>query len=368
MSPTGGSAVEHYSDPQRPSGSIINSHTRTLYPDWPEGSVVKVKGSTSVNTLKFRCRTYDTTTDGATFPKLIDDWATAFLGNGLPDTLVFDTTAFTAGDNKVYSSVTLITNIYRGKYDHDNDPNTADIDYWDIVTTEYIMGSSGEMEFVSSNTQYFAHAPDTTGTQSLLSGNVYLGGIADFTDWTFYATYSGEVDYDEMHTSYPNPEPTDDNYSSGGQVLRSSRAEDQSAHGLSAYIAEDDTRVYAVGTLLKNGLFTYVLNDSDVPLGVTQKTLVKGRWVYTPDSCRTCPYAGKTVTIEAKFKQATVTRSVTPAGQTLSIGTWSDHSTQTFTLTLPDSLTAQELGTDFDFPTSPGKVVALDDLKLVSIS
>jgi len=373
MFPTGTGAAEHDADPQMASGNIIESNTRHFYPSWPEGSVFKSKSDFSINSLKFRCRSFGSQTGGDTGIYLEEDYALGILGGNSPLTFYYDPAVWTSGDDKVYSEVTIITNIYRGKIDDDGNPATPDVDVWDIVTTVWQMDSVGNIASISGNVIYNSTTKITTGDSSLLSGNSYVGGIVDLTNYDIYGTFSGEVDYDEMHLTYPKPDPMDDDYSSAGQVFRSIRGEDQDPHGLNSYMAVLGLGVYAKDTTggqsFKNGLYTYVLNDTDTPAVATQKNLVRGRWRFEPQGCSPCPYAGKVVTVEAKFKQATVTRSLSAStGLTLSLGTWSDHSTQTFTLTLPDSLAAQDLGSDFDFPTSPGKVVVLDDLKLVSIA
>ena len=358
------------SNPQKANGNIIDQHTRTLYPDWPEGSVVKTKRDDILqNVLKFRCRPYS-----GVFQAFKNDTATDAVnieGAGTSFSPVFNPNNWVNGDGKVYYSVTVYINYYLGMVDHDSDPATPDVAAWDVFTLEGSIGTGGGyIPLTVTNFQNMALAPSTTANpctdQSLFTAYGPNNGTA-------YVSYSSEINYGTAASSYMEA-PT---YSTVTHEF-TPRKDGDSAHGLKDYVAVPSgyaIELYDATTLFENGLFTYVLNNSDIPDGVAQRQLVRARWQYTPaaGNCGTCPYAGKTVTIEAKFKQATITRTVSdtpsdPSQQSVSIGTWSDHSTETFTLTLPDSLTAQDLGTDFDFPTSPGKVVALDDLKVVSIS
>jgi len=366
MSPDGPGAVQHFSDPQKSAGHVISSNTRDLFPSWPSYGVAKVKkadGTPVINLLKLRCRTFDSVTGGDTNFRDEATWA-ADIANGIIPTFVYDPIAWTSGDGKVYSSVTIIVNQYLPE---DLDADGILDDAWTILTNVWQMNALGNLQLVSSVVAYSQPAPVTTGDAFLGNGTTY--SFQDFTDYSIYATYSGEVDYGEMQDSYSE---TEDDYSEGGQVFRSCRWNSQSPHGLKDYVVTDSQYVFAKnldGTPGKNGLFTYILADTEVPITQTQKVLVRGRWYFTPSGCGTCAFAGKTVTVEAKFKKALVTR-VAESGSpfSVSIGTWSDHSTHTFTLTLPDSLVAQELGSDYDFPTQAGFVVALDDIKVTGIA
>jgi hypothetical protein len=359
------------SNPQKADGHIIDDHTRTLFTQWPTDSVVKVKDSSSAalkNVLKFRCRPFE---DVAYALKADNQTIATGIELGTIISPIWDPANWGNGDGKVYTAATVYYNIYLGQIDHDNDPNTPDQDAWDVYTLNFVYNSDfGSLDLSSSSVATAQPAPSTTANafdeQALLDGGSGNG--------TAYITFSGEIDYLDVITTYMDS-PT---YPAVTHEF-CARKDGDSAHGLKDYVS---TNIYeilvsdysTVNTL--NGFFTYILSDTAIPEGVVQRMLVKGRWQYTPDpnACGTCSFAGKTVTIEAKFKQATVSRTVTDdppfegLQQTVTIGTWSDHSTHTFTLTLPDSSTAQDLGTDFDFPTSAGKVVVLDDLKLVSIA
>lgn len=355
------------SNPQKADGHVIDDHTRTLFPDWPQDAVVKVRDTSTAalkNVLTLKCRPY---AESALFSVQSKEQMAGLLDFAANISACFYSSAWTGGDDEVYSAATVYYNIYNGMIDHDNDPNTPDVPDYSVATITYSIvsgGASSELAATSISTVN-QQTPITTGAafadQSLLGG----GGT---TNITAYATFTGKLSYADViadtdffpAVTYPTV-----------THQFSARADADDPHGLKEYAGTDGENL----SPSEGGFFTYVQANTDSPAGQAFRYLVRSRWHYAPDAglCGTCSFAGKTLTIEAKFKQATVTNAFLELDQTgfynsLSIGSWSDHSTETFTLTLPDTLTAGDIGSDFDFPTSAGKVIALDDLRLVSIS
>lgn len=356
------------SNPQKADGHVINDHTRTLFPDWPQDAVVKVRDTSTAalkNVLTLKCRPFQ---DQVIFLKSDINYDAA--GIELPTNIgaVWNPNNWGNGDNKIYTSATVYLNYYLGKIDHDNDPNTPDVDAWNSYEIPYYYTAGGMIPNLSGIVNINPSLAELTTANAFVDQSLLVGGGPG--NGTAYISYSGATDYGNAFSYSPTPTPSYPTVTHTFCV----RSDDDDPHGLKSYIV-----VYADDTIqetdLKFGFHTYVLASTDTDGGYYQRQLVRARWHYAPDAglCGTCPFAGKTVTIEAKFKQATVTRTVLEHDgaspyQSLSLGSWSDHSTETFTLTLPDTLTAGDIGSDFDFPTSAGKVIALDDLRLVSIS
>lgn len=121
-------------------------------------------------------------------------------------------------------------------------------------------------------------------------------------------------------------------------------------------------------------MFSARESATEIPAEFNQKIDTTCRWYYTPeDDCSDCWYAGKVVTVELTYKKAAISRtvSITTYGEgtiTYNLGSWSTHSTVTQTLTIPSGLTKQAINAAFDIPTQDGYVVALDDIKLVSVA
>jgi hypothetical protein len=359
------------SNPQKADGHIINTNTRTLFPAWPDDSVVKVRDTSTAalkNVLTLKCRPFQ---DYVVFIKTDINYDAAGVELLTVIGAVWNPNNWGNGDNKIYTSATVYLNYYLGKIDHDNDPNTPDVDAWNSYTIpyQYDFLAGALMPDAGGITNVNPSLTELTTANAFMDQSLLIGGGPG--NGTAYITYTGATDYDSAFAAYsPTDPPT---YPTVSHVF-SARKDDDDPHGLKSYVV-----VYADDTIqetdLKFGFHTYVLAGTNTEGGWYQRQLVRARWHYAPDAglCGTCPFAGKTVTIEAKFKQATVTRTVLEHDgasplQSITIGSWSDHSTETFTITLPDTLTAGDIGSEFDFPTAAGKVVVLDDLRLVSIS
>lgn len=380
MSPTGGSAVDHYTDPQLANGHVTAANTRDLFPAWPDDYVAKIKrvgGGALKNLLRLRCRSYTSGGPGSA----IQMFSAAEAGGDFllwPSirSAVNQSVLWSLGDDKLYAACTTKHNTYRG-----TDPLTGQPLY-DIITYVWSLDpTTCTFELVSSSTVTGANAEDTYANAWLGNGTTFGGVDYAALGITGYAQFSLGVDYADYIDNYMAGHSLVDNYSEGLQVYRSGREPGQSAHGLAAsyvtaktnsyYDRIEAAKVNPSSSLSRNGLFTYKLADSTDPLVFVQKDLVKARWLFTPTGCSPCPFAGKEVEVKVRFKQATVTRSVNPASSytlSLSIGSWSSHSEQTFTLTLPDSMTEQTLDYEFDFPSVTGSVVAVDDIEIVSVT
>lgn len=383
MSPTGGSAVDHYTDPQLADGHVTASHTRDLFPAWPADYVAKIKrvgGGALKNLLRLRCRSYTTGDAGwAVQMHSASEAGGDFLLAPSIRSAVNQTALWSQGDDKVYAACTTKYNVYRG-----TDPLTGQPLY-DIITYVWALDpTTCTMELVSTSSVTGANAEDTYANAWLGNGTTFGGVDYAALGITGYAQFSVSVDYADYIENYMEGFSLVDNYSTDLQVYRSGREPSQDPHGLAAsYVTivpdgnNGSDRVVAAKvnpstSLARNGLFTYKLADGEDPLVYVQKDLVKARWLFTPTGCSPCPFAGKEVEVKVRFKQATVTRTIDTGSSThsigLSLGGWSSHSEQTFTLTLPDSLSEQTLDSEFDFPSVAGSVVAIDDIEIVSVS
>jgi hypothetical protein len=379
MSPTGGSAVDHYTDPQLPNGHVEAGNTRDLFPAWPSSHVAKIKkvgGDALKNLLRLRCRssTIGMSTDGMMIIDP-DTFGFSFIVTAQDQvSLVNQSAIWSLGDDKLYASVTVKHNLYRG-LNQNGDPE------WAVETAVFNLGLNGELVLTSSSIVDPSPSEDTFSNAFLGNGTTFAGEDYNAAEVTVYAQFSTEVNYIDFIDNYSSSGTTD-TYSEEKQVFRSGRLPTQDPHGLAeSYVT---TGVQSSGnsdriitevvnpstSLIRNGLFTYKLANSADATVFIQRDLVKARWLFTPAGCSPCPFAGKEVEVKVRFKQATVTRTLAPASQytvDLSIGSWSSHSEQTFTLTLPDSMTEQTLDSEFDFPSVAGSVVAIDDIEIVSV-
>lgn len=378
MSPTGGSAVDHYTDPQLADGHVTASNTRDLFPAWPADYVAKIKrvgGGALKNLLRLRCRS-STIAGGGNAMDMVDPSSSGLnfvLSVGL-QSMVNQSAVWSLGDDKLYASLTTKHNLYQG-LDINGDPQ------WDVLTEVWSIDSDGNLYQVSSSVVNLSPTEDTFSNAFLGNGTTFGGEDYNALGITVYAQFSVETDYTDWIDNY-STDWTEDTYTSALQVYRSGREPAQAPHGLAQsyvttglFIGLHDRivadRVNPSTSLVLNGLFTYKLADSADATVFIQRDLVKARWLFTPTGCSPCPFAGKEVEVKVRFKQAVVTRTLTPAGTytlDLSIGSWSSHSEQTFTLTLPDSMTEQTLDSEFDFPSVAGSVVAIDDIEIVSVT
>lgn len=365
------------SDPQKANGHVEMGNTRDHFPEWPDDSVVKVRpgGTPLKNLLRFRCRSrqrsydidgkYDTTTWASALSVLV-----GLVGVGT----VNDSAIWSGGDNKPYSDATLVENLYQGQVE--DPPGSGNFrDSWRI--TEYVHeydDSGGVGTFVVISSSVIADSPTQNTTGNPFLGNNTTFGGQDFSDLYFYSTYSGSVlDYGELIENHSN----DDVSYSDKDVYFSCRSDDQDEHGLELHLELDvamgsriQYKTPTTRTYLANS-YTFKHADSDLIYGPATRVETQGRWVYEPDAttCGTCWYKDKEIEVEVTFKKAQVTHTNNDSGGgTASLGSWSAHSTQSFTLTLPDSTAATELGSTFTFPEEDGYVVAISDIRLVSIT
>lgn len=286
--------------------------------------------------------------------------------------MVNQSAIWSLGDDKLYASVTTKHNVYG--LDINGDP------HWDVLTQVWSIDSDGNLYEVSSSFVDQSPTEDTFPNAFLGNGTTFAGEDYNALGITVYAQFSVETDYSDWIDNYSN-DWTEDTYSQAEEVFRSGRLPTQDPHGLAqSYVTTGLFGGYAdrivaevvnpSTSLIRNGLFTYKLANSADATVFIQRDLVKARWLFTPTGCSPCPFAGKEVEVKVRFKQATVTRTLAPASTytlDLSIGSWSSHSEQTFTLTLPDSMTEQTLDSEFDFPSVAGSVVAIDDIEIVSV-
>jgi hypothetical protein len=127
---------------------------------------------------------------------------------------------------------------------------------------------------------------------------------------------------------------------------------------------------------LHNNIFSYRHASADKAPSRNQKMDTECKWFYTPSACEDCWYSGKTVTVDIIYKKAPITKTTSSdddgtdwvVTSTNALGSWSTHSTVTQTLTLPSGFTRQQVGSTFSVPTQDGYVVALDDIKFVSVA
>jgi hypothetical protein len=285
---------------------------------------------------------------------------------------VYQSNIWTSGDDLAYSQLTLIENRYRGQVE--DPPGSGNYrDSWDIV--EFLYTSSINIYdtlTVSSVTD--SPTPNTSG-DAFIGNNTTFGG-ENFADIYYYATYGGAVlDYDEMIENFST---VDWNYSDK-TVSFSCRQSSQAEHDLEAYLyiqTGGDNRVKykapSIATTPSNTYTVKFVSTDQIYGDQCERVETKAKWVYTPDAdaCGTCWYKGKQIVVEVTFLKAPLTHvnnTTGPGGET-TLGTWASHSVETFTLTLPDSTSETQIGSDFVFPEVAGYVVALSDIKLVSIT
>jgi hypothetical protein len=358
------------SNPKKAQGNLVANHTRKLLPDWPASTVFKIKGTGGANVIMNKLE-LETTSTVKTYT--YNDLGTATLAWSdfiiSPTSTIYADNVWSGGDNKVYGEITMYINAYTP---------VGGTDYWEIITySRDILGNE------SSSITYNNGAPNTSGNACLFNGVGMGPGSGSFFDDpgnSIYAVFSGGV--------YTGQDMVDD-YGTNPNVNTPTayfcaRSAADSAHGLSSYVilssdGENGSFIYTYSTgsdpLLDN-IFSYRHAATDNGAGTSQQNDTECKWYYTPNACEDCWYDGKVVTVDITYKKAQVTKSIVTdddgsewyADVTHTLGSWSTHSTVTQTLTLPSGFSRTQVGSTFSVPTQAGYVVAIDDIKLVSVA
>jgi len=356
------------SNPKKAQGNLIANHTRKLLPDWPASTVFKIKGTGVANVVMNSLQLETTSVNlGAQYGNPVMATLAWSDGLGYPQSTIKGDNVWSSGDNKLYGTITFHLNTYSP---------SGGTDYWNIDTiTLDIDGTT------SGSTVSGALAPNTSGSACLFNGvGMGAGGGTWFDEPnnSIYAEFTDEYtaqDYvDEFGASIKSNNPT---------VYFCNRSSADSAHGLSAYIqlSTDSlagSYIYTSvdGNGYQNNIFSYRHNATDKGPGISQQMDTECKWFYTPQACEDCWYDGKVVTVDITYKKAQITKAVVCdddgndwyADTTYTLGSWSTHSTVTQTLTLPSGFSRTQVGSTFSVPTQAGYVVAIDDIKLVSVA
>lgn len=347
----------------------ISTSDRGYLLNWPDNTVVRVRVEDASNFYLVNKLELETSTQRKT-SSIYGPVAIDFFDNSgiYPAYGFYNSEVYSGGDDLNYKSATHYVNTYAP-----TDLNGDGIidDAWQVDTYTTSIDGSGQYTSTLSTASSQA-APVTTGSACLYNGiAIDPAGFFSEPNNSVYASFSDVIYAKEHIDNYGTNSGSPDTLN---LCMRSSA---DPAHGLSELISRSST-TGSILTYASSG-FAYIFSSrepsTDIAAEDNQKTDTTCRWYYTPDpnNCDDCWYAGKVVTVELTYKKAAISRtvSVTTYGQgtiTYNLGSWSTHSTVTQTLTIPSGLTRQAINAAFDIPTQDGYVVALDDIKLVSVA
>lgn len=357
------------SNPKKVPDSDISAYNRGLYLNWAPDSVFKINsGSPVINNLELE------TSSVVKYGSCAGEALSFYIMDSLyiwPNTGHQHTGVWSGGDGLVYKNVTIYQNQYAPA-----DTNGDGIleDYWDVATITYGLSSLGAWTQTSYSVASGAGSPTTTGLACAYNGNNTYGGFFAEPNNSIYGEFSNVIYANEFASLYAVPPP---GTPVGNFAAFCARKDGDSAHGLKEYIsysAGGDVVAYNPGAY-PNLIFSVRESTTENAVGTNNLQDTTCRWYYTPAS--SCPgdcwYAGKTVTVQITYKEASLSRTVTMYTEgeydvTYTLGSWATHSTVTQTLVLPSGFTRQAINAAFDVPTKNGYVVAIDDIKLVSVT
>jgi hypothetical protein len=358
---------------------IVNEYTRSHFVGWLEEYAIKVKKDDQLerplqNLLRLRVRTSYKVSEIPGRVGLEEAAGAAIVAaaaTGMASMMVNQSNVWDGGDDLAYDSFTIRENIYNGKVE---DPPGEMRDSWTVNIFTWSFDSDGTFSVLSFSENPDALAP-STGGNSFLGNNTTFEGF-DFSDRYIYGEYTGNVvDYGTAITGFST---TVQSYNLSGYYSSRSEDQGQDPHGLENLIELNDQTDISpkaptpnLGFLDSVAPFSFKHADTDQIYGTLQRFETVTRWVYTPDAatCGPCWYKDKEVEVEVTFVKALVTHTNgEEGGGTATLGEWEEHSTETFNLTLPDSINETELDEDFNIPEEDGYIVAISDIKLVSIT
>ena len=293
------------------------------------------------------------------------------LGYVLGIAPIFDSITWTGGNNEAYDSVDVVFNEYTPYID-----SGVLIPAWQITTYTSTWNAVGENVQSNVNTAYLQPSPNTLGTGSVpCTQNGSGSGWFSNADNSLYAKFTGITNGKDFMDEHQ--------FASGttATVAFCMRIDADSAHALSDYVrgltAVNAGRfgTVAIGSAdYYNNIFSYRQTTSDKANGFLQKHDTTCKWYYTPNACEDCWYEGKIIKVRVAYKKAFITYTYIPATSTVdsnntwSIGTWASHSTVDYDLTIPAGYTRQQLGSTFTVPVVDGYIVAIDDIKFISVT
>lgn len=365
---------ELYSNPKKtPTGSIA-AHTRQYWLNWPAKTVFKtidVDGGLNKLELEVSSRWKSSTIQSS------DDTG-AILSVGYAAFPVFMTAMFADGDDCAYATASFACN---RQYTATDPATGEDRTYYDIYRSSITCtASSSGLQISTSGTNDPASLDEETyGAYGHphIENNSFSSYGTGWDAYTIYAKFDGSpILAQDALDDYTIGTTT------GGATSFCARHPDDDPHGLSSYVknmATDDTGLITTAATVpitygQNLIFSYRHAATDIACGLSQQHDTTCKWFYTPTSCTDCWYADRVATVQITYKKAEVAFDFTPGGisvtssSTFPIGTWSTHSTVTQELTIPGGFTRQQINASFDVPTVDGYIVAIDDIKLVSVT
>lgn len=354
----------------------VSMRDREYLTNWPADTVFKTKwhgnpASTPPFLNKLELETTSTVEYIKAMPYDTTDVLLGFIATAQP---VYLSAMWTGGNDHCYASAEFAVNEH---YQEDTDLDGTPEDYWRIMKFKvtWDLNGGGGMTYTDYS--------DTTGNTSPEDFGAYGVAHVDngsfppgYDEFTIFAKFNGSIVYGQQFLD----DYGDQSYS-GLSAHVCARLTADSAHGLSAFVTTEassfDQLICLTGSsgIQYNQCRVFSFREGSTAKGcsISQKADTECKWQYTPVACEDCWYAGKVVTLEVAYKQAQVTDTVSYDGsgnlkKSRSLGSWSAHSTATHTLTLPSSLSKTQLGTTFSVPTLAGYVVAIDDIRLVSVA
>lgn len=359
----------------KPSGSKLHLHTRHYYPDWPQGTVVKVSrvnnsGQVVVNDLYLETVSntkyqIDTIVSGVS--DAMDASGDANISG------MFCSCDWVGGDDEVYQSGSVTFNAYQGN-NEDGDP------IWNIQTKNYARDQYGTFYEVSQSVQNAQPQPYTTGAACVLNGGAGSGYLADPLNSAYasFTTILTSKDFLDNYTIFPAANLT------SSATRFNIRDPDDSPHQLSNYVIGYDTAP-STGDLFQiingsvisrfNGIFSYEPSAAEIGALLNQRSRTTCKWVFFSEACEDCWYKGKVVNVEVKYKKLAIekvltigTTSTPPEIVNESTGSWADHDTVAYALTLPEGTGTKQIGASFEVPVVEGFIVAIEDIKFVSVT
>lgn len=343
-----------------------NGKSRHLFDSYPKTMVKKIRkrGGSDVFLGTLALETKKTVRYSAFyqfFDQEVSVATTLALDGGLI-TLTSDSSYWIGGQDKLHVSATLYQNEDVGNYYGDDPPKQ----YYRNRIFSY------SFDYNDTNTILVGVTEDYTQTRQGTTFTPWVGNGGtfenhDFEEQEFFCDFSEAlVKYtDVLGTTLVNT-----NFTKKARP----RLSDQDPLGLSQYVEvsegyPDDGYIFYV-----NEIATFEGEDDWIVADEFLNIKVDCRFVYeTPDTCEECWYVGTTVELKIKYKQAELTRLFTMVGDLgvwiTEVGTFSEHSEVTKTVTLPGSAEGfQNLGDVFEVPQEKGKMIAIDDIEVVSVT
>jgi len=357
-------------NPKKTQNSATVSHSREYLTNWPADTVFKIassNGTSSMNKLELET----TSSVSSVQPECADitDFYIDYF-NGIVSA-IYQSAMWSGGNEQAYESMETAFNLYTPTYDSNGNLISAT---WQVHTRTTSWDSNGVALVTSDTVTDNEPSPNTLGTGAVPHIDNGTGtGFFSEPNNSVWAKFTGLINAKDFADEYSSDTLT------ASTVSFCMRIDADSAHTLTPYIrggAYSNKGYFSTASgTYKNNIFSYRHSTSDKANGLLQKQDTTCKWYYTPDACDDCWYEGKVIKVRVAYKKAAITYTYigsTGTGDasynTWTIGSFASHSTVDYDLTIPAGYTRQQLGSTFTVPTVDGYIVAIDDIKFISVT